>query len=96
MQYILDTVTRCLVGAPPSLDPYRSLTSPPLDNPERRFTYVEIAYFWRWWNEQTEEMKATFTELVQSGRLEFVSAGPLYPPTCRLTLVVRLVHERRG
>ncbi len=26
-------------------------------NPDRKFIYVEIAFFYRWWNEQTEDMK---------------------------------------
>ena len=26
-------------------------------NPDRKFIYVEIAFFYRWWNEQTDEMK---------------------------------------
>ena len=38
----------------------------------RRFVYVEIAYFWRWWNEQTEERKQSVRDLVAQGRMEFV------------------------
>ena len=46
---------------------------PELQNdPNKRFVYVEIAYFWRWWNEQTETMKETVRNLVNEGRLEFV------------------------
>ena len=26
-------------------------------NPDRKFIYVEIAFFYRWWNEQTDQMK---------------------------------------
>ena len=26
-------------------------------NPDRKFIYVEMAFFYRWWNEQTDEMK---------------------------------------
>ena len=26
-------------------------------NPDRKFIYVEMAFFHRWWNEQTEDMK---------------------------------------
>ncbi len=26
-------------------------------NSDRKFIYVEIAFFYRWWNEQTDQMK---------------------------------------
>jgi lysosomal alpha-mannosidase len=35
-----------------------------LENPDRRFIYVEIAFFWRWWLQQTEEMRNTVRQLV--------------------------------
>jgi lysosomal alpha-mannosidase len=38
-----------------------------LDNPDRRFIYVEMAFFWRWWREQTEEMQNTVRQLVDAG-----------------------------
>ncbi|VDP14162.1 unnamed protein product [Echinostoma caproni] len=44
-------------------------------NPERRFTYVEMAYFMRWWNSQTQEVKDLVRELVRTGRLQFALAG---------------------
>jgi lysosomal alpha-mannosidase len=40
-----------------------------LDNPDRRFIYVEIAFFWRWWLEQTEDMQNTVKQLVNAGYL---------------------------
>ncbi|EGG20517.1 alpha-mannosidase [Cavenderia fasciculata] len=46
-----------------------------LQNPNRRFIYVEIAYFQRWWNEQTVEMQKLVTSLVKSGQLEFINGG---------------------
>jgi lysosomal alpha-mannosidase len=24
-----------------------------VENPDRRYIYVEIAFFWRWWNEKS-------------------------------------------
>jgi lysosomal alpha-mannosidase len=46
---------------------------PELDkDPSKRFVYVEIAYFWRWWNEQSDQMKSIVRNLVNQGRLEFV------------------------
>lgn len=44
-----------------------SVISALLENPERRFIYVEMAYFWRWWNEQTDDMRNTVKELVNEG-----------------------------
>ncbi|CAF4505353.1 unnamed protein product, partial [Rotaria magnacalcarata] len=56
-----------------------------VQNPERRFIYVEIALFWRWWNEQSDDTRNTVKELVNDGqlflnllklgRLEFISGG---------------------
>ena len=33
-------------------------------DPTRRFTQVETAFFWRWWNEQNEFMKNLVKDLV--------------------------------
>ena len=42
---------------------------------ERRFIYVESAFFWRWCGEQSEGMKTTVRDLLDSGRLEFIGGG---------------------
>jgi lysosomal alpha-mannosidase len=34
------------------------------ENPDRRFVYVEIAFFWRWWIHQTDDLKNTVRQLV--------------------------------
>jgi lysosomal alpha-mannosidase len=39
-----------------------------VENPDRRFIYVEIAFFWRWWMEQTEQMKNTVRQLVNESK----------------------------
>jgi lysosomal alpha-mannosidase len=39
-----------------------------LENPDRRFVYVEIAFFWRWWQQQTEDMQNTVKQLVNEGK----------------------------
>lgn len=44
-------------------------------NKERRFMYVETAFFWKWWMEQDDEQKAIVKELVKTGQLEFVNGG---------------------
>ncbi len=36
-------------------------------DPTKRFIYVEIAFFERWWNEQTDNMKALVKQLVNEG-----------------------------
>jgi len=46
-----------------------------LKDPDRRFIYVESAFLWRWWGEQNEQMKTTVRQLVDQGRLEFISGG---------------------
>ncbi|CAF3651802.1 unnamed protein product [Rotaria sp. Silwood1] len=45
------------------------------ENADRRFIYVEIAFFWRWWNEQTDAMRNKVRGFVNDGRLEFISGG---------------------
>jgi lysosomal alpha-mannosidase len=39
-------------------------------NPDRRFIYVEIAFFWRWWNEQTDEMRDKVRGFVNEGKTD--------------------------
>ena len=46
-----------------------------LDNPDRKFTYVEQAFFQRWVEEQTEEKLQSVRQLVASGQLEFINGG---------------------
>ncbi|CAO2610985.1 Lysosomal alpha-mannosidase [Lemmus lemmus] len=52
-----------------------SVISSLLEDPTRRFIYVEMAFFSRWWKEQTNATKDTVQELVRQGRLEFVNGG---------------------
>jgi lysosomal alpha-mannosidase len=44
-------------------------------NPDRRFIYVEIGFFWRWWNEQSDVIRNKVKGFVNSGQLEFISGG---------------------
>ncbi|CAF1277182.1 unnamed protein product, partial [Adineta ricciae] len=39
-----------------------------IENPDRRFVYVEIAFFWRWWIQQTEDMQNTVRKLVNESK----------------------------
>ncbi|KAL3171334.1 hypothetical protein MRX96_013552 [Rhipicephalus microplus] len=43
--------------------------------PDRRFIYVEMAFFTRWWEEQTPEKQASVRALIEEGRLEFAGGG---------------------
>jgi hypothetical protein len=38
-------------------------------NPDRRFIYVEIGFFWRWWNEQSDVIRNKVKGFVNSGKL---------------------------
>ena len=44
-------------------------------NPERKFIYVEQAFFQRWWRVQSDERKSITRQLVKSGQLEFINGG---------------------
>ncbi|GLV45786.1 Lysosomal alpha-mannosidase II [Carabus blaptoides fortunei] len=46
-----------------------------LKDPERRFIYVETAFFWKWWQEQTEDMREQVKHLVDTGRLEIIGGA---------------------
>ncbi|CAF1238466.1 unnamed protein product [Adineta steineri] len=45
------------------------------ENPHRRFIYIEMAFFYRWWLQQTDEIRNKVKDFVNSGRLEFSSGG---------------------
>uniref|UniRef100_A0A8C8VPZ2 Alpha-mannosidase n=1 Tax=Pelusios castaneus TaxID=367368 RepID=A0A8C8VPZ2_9SAUR len=44
-------------------------------DPTKRFIYVEVAFFYRWWRLQTESMQQVVKQLVSEGRLEFINGG---------------------
>ncbi|XP_073060322.1 probable alpha-mannosidase At5g13980 [Primulina eburnea] len=46
-----------------------------LADKNRKFIYVEMAFFQRWWREQSETMQDTVKKLVNSGQLEFINGG---------------------
>ena len=45
------------------------------EDPKRRFIYVEIAFFERWWRQQSPALKEKVKELVKNGQLEFTNGG---------------------
>ncbi|XP_051115211.1 probable alpha-mannosidase At5g13980 [Andrographis paniculata] len=46
-----------------------------LADENRRFIYVEQAFFQRWWRQQSEAVKRTVRKLVSSGQLELINGG---------------------
>lgn len=46
-----------------------------LENPRRRFIFVETSFFMRWWRDQNEFMRSKFKKLVANGQMEFISGG---------------------
>jgi lysosomal alpha-mannosidase len=46
-----------------------------LVNPTRRFIYVEMAFFSRWWHEQDDHLRHVIKGLVNKGQLEFILGG---------------------
>lgn len=45
------------------------------NDPNRKFIYVEVAFFKRWWREQRNEKREIVRKLVESGQLEFINGG---------------------
>lgn len=46
-----------------------------LSDPEKRFIYVESAFFFKWWKEQKPELREQVRQLVNEGRLEFIGGA---------------------
>lgn len=46
-----------------------------LKDPKKKFIYVESAFFFQWWREQSEELQEQVKELVNQGRLEFIGGA---------------------
>lgn len=44
-------------------------------NPDRKFVFAEMAFFNRWWLQQSPEIKEQVKKLVDAGQLEFVNGG---------------------
>jgi alpha-mannosidase len=46
-----------------------------LRDENRKFMFVEIAFFARWWEEQPDDRRDLTRQLVKEGRLEFINGG---------------------
>ena len=44
-------------------------------NPDRKFIYVEVAFFQLWWKEQNATWRKEVRAMVDRGQLEFINAG---------------------
>ncbi|CAM8896888.1 unnamed protein product [Rhodiola kirilowii] len=77
----LKTVDQYYVGANNSIrgacvqNVLDSAISALLEDKNRKFIYVEIAFFLRWWRQQSDVYQARVKELVNSGQLEFINGG---------------------
>eukprot|EP00457_Paulinella_chromatophora_P000583 gb/GEZN01000583.1/.p1 GENE.gb/GEZN01000583.1/~~gb/GEZN01000583.1/.p1 ORF type:complete len:1193 (-),score=233.63 gb/GEZN01000583.1/:442-4020(-) len=45
------------------------------ENPQRKFVYVEQAFFQRWWRQQSSVVKEAMQQVVKNGQLEFLNGG---------------------
>ncbi|XP_021762462.1 alpha-mannosidase At3g26720-like isoform X2 [Chenopodium quinoa] len=77
----LKTVDQYYVGANNSIrgacvqNVLDSVVSSLLEDKNRKFIYVEMAFFQRWWRQQSPKLKVKVKELVNSGQLEFINGG---------------------
>lgn len=46
-----------------------------LEDPKKKFIYVESAFFFKWWEEQAAELQEKVKVLVAEGRLEFIGGA---------------------
>jgi len=44
-------------------------------DPKKKFIYVEIGFFKRWWNEQDDDTKNLVKTLIGNGQLQFINGG---------------------
>ncbi|KAF2559726.1 hypothetical protein F2Q68_00014272 [Brassica cretica] len=77
----LKTVDQYYVGANNSIwgacveNVIESVIASLLDDQNRKFIYVEMAFFQRWWRQQSNAKKVKVKKLVDSGQLEFINGG---------------------
>ncbi|XP_010528132.1 PREDICTED: alpha-mannosidase At3g26720 [Tarenaya hassleriana] len=77
----LKTVDQYYVGANNSIrgacvqNVLDSVIASLLDDPNRKFIYVEMAFFQRWWRQQSKATKIKVKRLVDTGQLEFINGG---------------------
>jgi alpha-mannosidase len=45
------------------------------EDPNRKFIYVEVGFFAKWWDQQSQKKKEKTKKLVANGQLEFINGG---------------------
>ncbi len=45
------------------------------ENPDRKFVEVEMAFFWKWWNQASDDQKNLVKGYLKNGQLEFIGGG---------------------
>ena len=65
-------------------------------NPNRRFTFAEIAFFSRWWRQQDDETQEMATKYVKEGRLNFVNGGYVQHDEATAHYVAMIDQTSRG
>lgn len=77
----LKTVDQYYVGANNSIrgacvqNVLDSVIASLLADKNRKFIYVEQAFFQRWWRQQSDTLQKLVKQLVKTGRLEFINGG---------------------
>eukprot|EP00884_Botryococcus_braunii_P017862 jgi/Botrbrau1/475/Bobra.110_2s0112.1 len=65
-------------------------------NPDRKFVYGEMAFFARWWEQQTEEVRDRVVQLVEDGQLDFVNGGWVQHDEAACHYVAMIDQTTRG
>jgi alpha-mannosidase len=65
-------------------------------NPNRRFTFAEMAFFERWWNQQDEDTQSTVRKYVEERRLNFVNGGYVQHDEAAAHYVAMVDQTTRG
>ncbi|CAN1342026.1 Probable alpha-mannosidase At5g66150 [Linum perenne] len=77
----LKTIDQYYVGANNSIqnacvqNVLDSVVAALLKDPNRKFVFAEMSFFYRWWEEQSRETQETVRKLVDGGQFEFVNGG---------------------
>ncbi|PIC18202.1 hypothetical protein B9Z55_024180 [Caenorhabditis nigoni] len=77
----IKTVDQYFWGAKPELVPvgvqyiYNTVVEELMKDPERRFSFAETGFLWRWWTSTTDKNREQFKYLIQNGQIEMIGGG---------------------
>lgn len=77
----IKTVDQYYYGAKPALVPvgvqyiYNTVVDELEKNPERRFSFAETGFLWRWYSDHSDFEKHKFQKLVRTGQIELIGGG---------------------